>query len=250
MAKQTRRAVDRDTKRRGETVIPDYEREAPRPAFRAPPPLEPQTDAQRHYMKAIKSSKLTFGTGPAGTGKTYVAGALAAELLTSKRVEKIIITRPGVEAGERFGFLPGEIEDKYAVYIEPFMDVLTERMGKGHVEYCMRTGKIKGAPLAFMRGSTFKNAVVIFDEAQNATPTQMKMFLTRIGEDCTIVVNGDINQKDIPGPSGLAHAVKLIRSVPGVRVVEFTRADIVRSGLVQLVVEKYEQEAEALALAA
>jgi phosphate starvation-inducible PhoH-like protein len=243
MAKQpTRRAEARNTKRRGDAPVNELEMEQ-RVPFRAPPPLAPKTDSQRRYMNAIKHFQLVFGTGPAGTGKTYIAGAIAAQLLSGKEIEKIVITRPAVDAGESLGFLPGELEEKYGVYIQPFRDVLDERLGKSFVDYLLRTGRIEGAPLAFMRGRTFKNAMVILDEGQNTTPTQMKLFLTRIGEGCTVVVNGDLAQKDIPGPSGLADALTRLSWIPKVKVVEFSRKDVVRSGLVQEIVESYEREA-------
>jgi phosphate starvation-inducible PhoH-like protein len=243
MAKQpTRRAEARNTKRRGDAPVNELEMEQ-RVPFRAPPPLAPKTDSQRRYMNAIKHFQLVFGTGPAGTGKTYIAGAIAAQRLADKEIEKIVITRPAVDAGESLGFLPGELEEKYGVYIQPFRDVLDERLGKSFVDYLLRTGRIEAAPLAFMRGRTFKDCVVVLDEAQNTTPTQMKLFLTRIGEGCTVIVNGDLKQKDIPGPSGLEDALKRLSFIPNVKVVEFSRKDVVRSGLVQEIVEAYEQQA-------
>ena len=204
-------------------------------------PLQARTEAQGHYIIAIESAQLTFGVGPAGTGKTYICAAMAAEALSEKRIEKIILTRPAVEAGENLGFLPGELEDKIDPYMAPFMDVLHERLGRGFTDYLLKTGAIECAPLAFMRGRTFKNAMVILDEAQNTTPTQMKMFLTRIGEGSKVVVNGDPAQKDIPGASGLADAIGRLESLNRVRVVHFGREDVVRSGLVQAIVERYEQ---------
>jgi phosphate starvation-inducible protein PhoH and related proteins len=204
-------------------------------------PLEPQTAAQQRYINAIKTHCLTFGIGPAGTGKSYCAGALAAEALESGRIERIILTRPAVEAGEQLGFLPGEVEDKFAVYIEAFRDILNERLGRGVVDYCLRHGRIVGAPLAYMRGKTFNNHnFVILDEAQNTTPAQMKMFLTRIGENCKVVVNGDIRQSDIRGPNGLADAIERVKGLPGVHVHQFERPDIVRSGLVRHLLDRYE----------
>lgn len=203
-------------------------------------PLEPKTDNQRRYMNAIRSSKLVFGLGPAGTGKTYIAGALAAEFLEGGRVEKIIVTRPAVEAGESLGFLPGELEEKYEPYIAAFRDVLNERLGKTYVDYLLKTGRIEAQPFAYMRGRTFKNAMVILDEAQNATAEQMKLFLTRIGEGCTVVVDGDESQTDI-GKSGLLDAVARLSYIPSVKVVKFGNQDIVRSGLVQEVIEAYQR---------
>ncbi|MDT8399757.1 MAG: PhoH family protein [Pseudomonadales bacterium] len=204
-------------------------------------PLEAQTPAQQKYINAIKNHCLTFGIGPAGTGKSYCAGALAAEALESGRIERIILTRPAVEAGEQLGFLPGEVEDKFAVYIDAFRDILNERLGRGVVDYCLRHGRIVGAPLAYMRGKTFNNnTFVILDEAQNTTLTQMKMFLTRIGDDCKVVINGDIRQSDIRGPNGLADAIARVKGLPGVHIHNFEREDIVRSGLVRELLDRYE----------
>jgi phosphate starvation-inducible protein PhoH and related proteins len=208
---------------------------------RSKAPLEARTAAQLCYINAIKNHSLTFGIGPAGTGKSYCAGALAAEALESGRIERIILTRPAVEAGEQLGFLPGELEDKYAVYIEAFRDILNERLGRGVVDYCLRHGRIVGAPLAYMRGKTFSNnTFVILDEAQNTTPAQMKMFLTRIGENAKVVINGDIRQSDIRGPNGLEDAIGRLGGLPGVHVHSFERADIVRSGLVRHILDRYE----------
>jgi phosphate starvation-inducible PhoH-like protein len=202
--------------------------------------LSALNEAQAHYIMSIESNNLTFGIGPAGTGKTYVCGAIAAEALATGNVGQIIITRPAVEAGESLGFLPGELEEKYEPYIEPFRDVLNERLGKSRVDYAVKRGQIKAVPFAYMRGKTFKDAFVILDEAQNTTPTQMKLFLTRIGTNCTVIVNGDIRQKDIRGESGLEDAIKKLTHLKGINLVEFDRADIVRSGLVQQIVEAYE----------
>lgn len=204
-------------------------------------PLTARTAAQQSYINAIKNHCLTFGIGPAGTGKSYCAGALAAEALESGRIERIILTRPAVEAGEQLGFLPGEVEEKYAVYIDAFRDILNERLGRGVVDYCLRHGRIVGAPLAYMRGKTFNNnTFVILDEAQNTTPAQMKMFLTRIGEDTKVVINGDIRQSDIRGPNGLEDAINRVGGLPGVHIHSFEREDIVRSGLVKHILDRYE----------
>lgn len=206
-------------------------------------PLQAQTAAQQSYINAIKTHCLTFGIGPAGTGKSYCAGALAAEALESGRIERIILTRPAVEAGEQLGFLPGEVEDKYAVYIDAFRDILNERLGRGVVDYCLRHGRIVGAPLAYMRGKTFNNnTFVILDEAQNTTPAQMKMFLTRIGEHSRVVINGDIRQSDIRGANGLQDAIDKLQGLPGVHIHSFERADIVRSGLVKHILDRYEPD--------
>ena len=210
---------------------------------RSKAPLKPQTDAQSHYISAIKSNCLTFGIGPAGTGKSYCAAALAAEALESGKIDRIILTRPAVEAGEQLGFLPGAVDEKFAVYIDAFRDILDERLGSGAVEYNLRHGRIVAAPLAFMRGKTFSNKTfVVLDEAQNTTISQLKMFLTRIGTDCKVVVNGDIKQSDIRGPNGLEDAVIRVKGLPGVYVHQFDRDDIVRSGLVRDLMDRYEVE--------
>lgn len=201
-------------------------------------PLRAKTDKQAKYIKTIDSKDLIFALGPAGTGKTFIAGAMAAQMLLRGDVEQIIITRPAVEAGEKLGALPGEKEDKYGPYIAAFRDVLNQRLGKGHVDYLIKTGRIVGEPFAYMRGKTFRNAVVILDEAQNATKTQMKLFLTRIGENCKVIVDGDADQADIRD-SGLEDAVKRLSFIPQVGVIEFNKDEIVRSGLVSEIVQAY-----------
>lgn len=208
---------------------------------RAKEPLSARTNAQKKYLCGIKNHCLTFGIGPAGTGKSYCSTAMAAEGLASGMLERIILTRPAVEAGEQLGHLPGDIDEKFSVYIDPFRDILNERLGKGAVEYHLRHGRIVAAPLAFMRGKTFGGGTfVILDEAQNTSMSQMKMFLTRIGDDCKVVVNGDIRQSDIRGRNGLEDAVDRLKGVNGVCVHEFERDDIVRSGLVRAVIDRYE----------
>lgn len=209
---------------------------------RSAQPLSAKTKSQQQYINAINTHMLTFGTGPAGTGKSYCAGALAAEALESGRIERIILTRPAVESGESLGFLPGDLDEKFSVYIDAFRDILNERLGAGTVDYCLRHGRIVAAPLAFMRGKTFNSKTfVILDEAQNTTPAQMKMFLTRIGEDCRVVINGDVNQSDISGMNGLADAIERLSDLPGVYIHEFAREDIVRSGLVRHIIDRYEE---------
>lgn len=203
--------------------------------------LKAKTPSQQQYINAINSHSLTFGMGPAGTGKSYCAGALAAQALEAGQIERIIITRPAVEAGEQLGFLPGQLEDKFGVYIDAFRDILIERLGRGVVEYCLRHGRIVGAPLAYMRGKTFNdNTFVILDEAQNTSPLQMKMFLTRIGENCKVVVNGDIMQSDICGANGLQDATNRLKNINGVYIHHFEKNDCVRSGLVRELLACYE----------
>jgi phosphate starvation-inducible PhoH-like protein len=206
-------------------------------------PLLARTPAQQRYISAIRNHCLTFGIGPAGTGKSYCAASLAAEALESGQIERIILTRPAVEAGEQLGFLPGAVDEKFAVYIEAFRDILNERLGAGTVDYCIRHGRIVAAPLAFMRGKTFSHKnFVILDEAQNTSIAQMKMFLTRIGENCKVVVNGDVKQSDIRGANGLADAVERLAGLSSVYVHEFERGDIVRSGLVRDIIDCYEPD--------
>ncbi len=210
---------------------------------RSTQPLRPRNAAQHKYITAILNHCLTFGLGPAGTGKSYCAGALAAEALESGQVERIILTRPAVEAGENLGFLPGALDEKFSVYIDAFRDILNERLGAGTVDYCLRHGRIVAAPLAFMRGKTFNNKTfVILDEAQNTTPIQMKMFLTRIGDDCRVVINGDLQQSDVRGGNGLADALQRMEGLPSVYIHHFQRDDIVRSGLVRHIIDRYEHE--------
>ena len=203
-------------------------------------PLEARTEAQSHYVMAINSGQLIFGLGPAGTGKTYIASVLASDALIDKRVKKLIITRPAIEAGESLGFLPGTLNEKFDPYFWPVREVLNRRMGASFVDYMIRRKQIEVMPLAYMRGVTFRESFVIFDEAQNATPSQMKMFLTRIGEHSKVVVNGDCRQSDIGVMNGLTDAVGRLTKVKGVKTVEFSNQDIVRSGLTARIVQAYE----------
>lgn len=204
-------------------------------------PLSAKNKSQDAYIKAIRNNHLTFGIGPAGTGKSYCAGAIAADYLSKGLIDRIFLTRPAVEAGENLGFLPGDLDEKFSVYLEPFLDVLNERLGSSTVEYCMKHGRIVAAPLAYMRGKTFgEKTFVLLDEAQNTSPSQMKMFLTRIGEGSKIVINGDIAQSDIRGVNGLADAIEKLSDLDSVAIHQFEKSDIVRSGLVAQIVEKYE----------
>jgi len=210
-------------------------------APRVPAPLEARTPSQKRYIAAIRQHMLTFGIGPAGTGKSYCAGALAAQALEEGQIDRILLTRPAVEAGEQLGFLPGDLQEKFSPYIDAFRDILNARLGAGTVDYCLRHGRIIASPLAFMRGKTFdERTFVVLDEAQNTTPAQMKMFLTRIGEGARVVVNGDVRQSDIRGCNGLEDAVDRLHGLPGVYVHRFERDDIVRSGLVREIIDRYE----------
>jgi phosphate starvation-inducible PhoH-like protein len=197
---------------------------------------------QARYLKSMRRHELVFGVGPAGTGKTYLAVAQAVAMLTAGEVDRIVLSRPAVEAGERLGFLPGDLRDKVDPYLRPLYDALHDMMPGEKVNRQLVDGDIEVAPLAFMRGRTLTNAFVILDEAQNTTPVQMKMFLTRLGENSRMVVNGDLSQVDLPqgAESGLAHAIKVLEGVEGTDVVTFTNADVTRHGLVTRIVKAYE----------
>lgn len=208
-------------------------------------PLEPKTENQKRYLNSIRVNDVTFGLGPAGTGKTFVATAWAAEQIRENRDMRLIVTRPAVEAGEEgLGFLPGDMGEKFDPYFRPVKAILEERLSPGHVEGMIASGKIEVAPLGFLRGWTFKNAIVILDEAQNTTPALMKMFLTRLGEGSKLIVNGDIKQSDIKGPNGLWDAKKRLDGLSGVGQITFTRDDIVRHGLVREIIDRYECEGD------
>jgi phosphate starvation-inducible PhoH-like protein len=195
--------------------------------------------AQGTYLDFMRTNELVFGIGPAGTGKTYLAAAFGAHLLYERRVERLILSRPALEAGERLGFLPGDLKEKIDPYLRPLYDALFDVMGDKCVKL-METGIIEVAPLAFMRGRTLTRAFVILDEAQNCTPAQMKMFLTRLGEDSRMVVTGDPSQSDLPnGPEGLTQALSYLEGVEGVAVTRFSDADVVRHALVTRIVRAY-----------
>ncbi|MEQ8398944.1 PhoH family protein [Thalassobaculum sp.] len=204
-------------------------------------PVHSRSANQQLYLKALLEHELVFGLGPAGTGKTYLAVAAAAAMLKARRVDRIILSRPAVEAGERLGFLPGDMKDKVDPYLRPLYDALYDMMPGEQVERRLAAGEIEVAPLAFMRGRTLANAFVILDEAQNTTPTQMKMFLTRLGENSRMAITGDLSQVDLPlgNKSGLRDAVEALDSVEGVSFIEFTAADVVRHPLVTRIVHAY-----------
>ena len=206
-------------------------------------PVRARTAAQDAYIRALKSYALVFGTGPAGTGKTWLAVAQAVKMFERKEVDRIILSRPAVEAGERLGFLPGDMREKVDPYLRPIYDALYDLMDARVVERALEGGEIEIAPLAFMRGRTLSNACVILDEAQNTTSMQMKMFLTRLGENSRMIVTGDPSQVDLPNgqPSGLAEAVRLLDGVEGVGHVAFSAQDVVRHELVQRIVEAYDR---------
>jgi phosphate starvation-inducible protein PhoH and related proteins len=202
-----------------------------------------RTPTQSSYIRALERSDLVFGIGPAGTGKTYLAVAFAAQLLERNQVERIILSRPAVEAGERLGFLPGDLKEKVDPYLRPLYDALDDVLPREKVERDMLSGVIEIAPLAFMRGRTLSNAVVILDEAQNTTAMQMKMFLTRLGEGSKMIVTGDPTQIDLPSghASGLVEASNLLDGVKGIEMVRFNGGDVVRRDLVARIVAAYEK---------
>lgn len=206
-------------------------------------PIRPRSPAQAAYIEAIRKYDLVFGVGPAGTGKTYLAMAMAASALKSGLVERIIMTRPAVEAGEKLGFLPGDIAAKVDPYLRPLYDALYDMFPLRTVEQYVERGVIEIAPLAFMRGRTLNRAFIVLDEAQNATIPQMKMFLTRLGFDSKAVITGDITQSDLPdgSTSGLVDAIHILRDIEGIAIIEFTTEDVVRHELVQRIVQAYEE---------
>jgi phosphate starvation-inducible PhoH-like protein len=208
-------------------------------------PVRARTATQDAYIRALRRYALVFGTGPAGTGKTWLAVAHAVSLFERKEVDRIILSRPAIEAGERLGFLPGDMREKVDPYLRPVYDALFDMMDARIIERAMQTGEIEIAPLAFMRGRTLSNAAVILDEAQNTTALQMKMFLTRLGENSRMIVTGDPSQVDLPSGqiSGLAEATRLLADVEGVGHVAFTAADVIRHELVGRIVAAYDRAA-------
>lgn len=207
-------------------------------------PIAARNEAQAQYLQAIETKKLIFATGEAGCGKTFISAAKAADALIHKDIDRIIVTRPVLQADEDLGFLPGDISEKFAPYFRPVYDILVRRLGASFMQYCLRPeiGKVEIAPFAYMRGRTFENAVVILDEAQNVTAAQMKMFLTRLGENVTVIVNGDITQCDLPAgvTSGLADAMARFTEDDMVGIVRFTKQDCVRSELCQRALNAYD----------
>jgi len=210
--------------------------------------VTPKSPNQKKYIDLIRQHDIVFGIGPAGTGKTYLAVAMAVSLLTSNRVQAIILTRPAVEAGERLGFLPGDMAQKVDPFLRPLHDALNDMLGQPKSKDLIERGVIEIAPLAFMRGRTLNSACIILDEAQNTTPEQMKMFLTRIGFDSKAVVTGDITQIDLPGSkrSGLVEAERLLRHIPGIGFCHFADSDVVRHPLVQQIIRAYQQRGNAV----
>lgn len=211
--------------------------------------IRPKTLGQKKYVDAIKRSSIVFGVGPAGTGKTYLAVALAVYALKNKEIDKIILTRPAVEAGEKLGFLPGDMNEKVDPYLRPLFDALQEMMGQDAYLRHIEKGSIEIAPLAYMRGRTLSNSFIILDEAQNTTKEQMKMFLTRMGENSRIVVTGDVTQIDLPKnvKSGMIDAIEVLDGVEGIEIVKLTAKDVVRHELVTRIIQAYEKAESARA---
>ena len=206
-------------------------------------PIKAKTVGQQNYMKAIQKNTVTIGVGPAGTGKTYLAVAAAVSAFRERTVNRIILTRPAVEAGERLGFLPGDLQNKVDPYLRPLYDALYDMLGAETFQKYQERGSIEVAPLAYMRGRTLDDSFIILDEAQNTTREQMKMFLTRLGFGSKIVITGDVTQIDLPDgkPSGLREAMRVLKKVEGIGICELTNADVVRHVMVQRIVKAYEE---------
>ena len=206
-------------------------------------PVKPKTLGQKKYTDAIQNNTITFGIGPAGTGKTYLAVAMAVRAFRDEQVSRIILTRPAVEAGEKLGFLPGDLQDKVDPYLRPLYDAMFDMMGPENFQRNMEKGCIEVAPLAYMRGRTLDDSFIILDEAQNTTPAQMKMFLTRLGFNSKAIVTGDVTQIDLPnaGRSGLIEAVKVLKNIDDIAIMRLTEKDVVRHKLVQDIITAYER---------
>ncbi|MBR3974340.1 MAG: PhoH family protein [Clostridia bacterium] len=206
-------------------------------------PIKPKTLGQKKYIDKISNNTIVFGVGPAGTGKTYLAVAMAVKAFRAKEVNRIILTRPAVEAGEKLGFLPGDLQQKVDPYLRPLYDALFDMLGADNFQKYQEKGSIEVAPLAYMRGRTLDDSFIILDEAQNTTPEQMKMFLTRLGFNSKIVVTGDVTQIDLPDgkKSGLKEAVKILKGVEDIETVRFSEKDVVRHRLVQDIIKAYER---------
>ena len=206
----------------------------------------PRSKKQKEYVRSLKSNQIVISLGPAGTGKTYLAVAVALSMLLEKKVERIILSRPAVEAGEKLGFLPGDMKDKIDPYLRPLYDSLYDLLDYDKIQRKIESGEIEIAPLAFMRGRTLKNSFAILDEAQNATETQIKMFLTRIGENSKLVVNGDPSQIDLPNKShsGLIKSQAILKDIKEISVINFDHQDVMRHPLVTKIVEAYQKNTD------
>lgn len=209
---------------------------------RNPPPIKPLNATQDDYLDALKSSSQVVVLGPAGTGKTWIAATYAADLYRQRRISRIILTRPNVPCGRSLGFFPGTLEEKFGPWAAPVIEAIKERIGNAAYEIALKNGDIEMVPFEVMRGRSWKDAFILLDEAQNATPAEMKTFLTRIGEDCTVVINGDVSQCDLRETSGLRTVIHLIKSqMLPVPIVEFSLSDIVRSGICEMWVRAFEE---------
>lgn len=218
----------------------------PNPFGTAPAPsskeLIPRTPAQERHLKALRSQTCVISIGPAGTGKTYMGAAYAVRELAAGNIERIILTRPAVEAGEELGFLKGDLEEKFLPYLAPYLGVFRERMGPAFYDHARASKAIEAVPLAYMQGMTFRNAVVLFDEAENASPQSMKLLLTRMGDGCRAFISGDLAQQYSKGDSGLADAIHRLKGVPGVAIIRYEVADVVRSEFQRRVLEAYDND--------
>lgn len=200
--------------------------------------VKPLNTIQQLYLESIRENQITFGVGCAGTGKTYIAAAYAAEQLFYKKVDKVILTRPNVETGRSLGFLPGTLEEKYHPYLEPFEVTLRKYLNHGFYEYCLKTKSIEPKPLGYMRGASYDNAIILVDEAQNITAVEFKMLLTRVGRNTKVIISGDEDQSDIPN-SGLVDALNRLEHIRGIGILEFEAADVVRSKLCKEIILAY-----------
>jgi len=256
LPRPTRAAEPRNAPRQNEASaaeLPRTETEGPAPFLDLPAiktkrgAIAPRSRGQAAYMQMLAKTELTFGIGPAGTGKTYLAVAQGVAMLQAGQVDRIILSRPAVEAGERLGFLPGDLREKIDPYLRPLYDALNDMLPGDQVARRMANGEIEVAPLAFMRGRTLAHAFVILDEAQNTTPAQMKMFLTRMGQGARMVITGDLSQIDLPSgvASGLREAVETLEGLPGIGITRFESADVVRHPLVARIVDAYDQRVAA-----
>ncbi len=234
--------VDTDTKDRALHAFTDK----PKKITTKRKHISPRSTTQSNYLEALEKYDLVFGIGPAGTGKTYIAVAKGVEMLLAKRVDRLVVTRPAVEAGERLGFLPGDLQEKIDPYLRPVYDALYDMLPADDVVKMMAQGQIEVAPLAYMRGRTLNDAYIVLDEAQNTTTMQMKMFLTRLGENGRMVISGDISQTDLPNgqTSGLQQAVQLLKTEEDVSIIQFTADDVVRHPLVTKIIKAYERSGQ------